>query len=88
MIPHLKQYTDETEHEKIIKSFKLPFDAVDENGLTGDVGIIVVQSMLLTGFDAPIEQVMYLDTVIKTTISFRPLPVLIAKPKIRIVVLL
>ena len=63
--PHLKQYTDETEHEKIIKSFKLPFDAVDENGLTGDVGIIVVQSMLLTGFDAPIEQVMYLDTVIK-----------------------
>ena len=43
----------------------MPFDAVDENGITGDVGIIVVQSMLFTGFDAPIEQVMYLDTVIK-----------------------
>ncbi len=29
------------------------------------MGILGVQSMLITGFDAPIEQVMYLDNVIK-----------------------
>ena len=63
--PYLKQYTDEEAHEKIIKSFKLPFDKSDDEGNTGDVGILVVQSMLLTGFDAPIEQVMYLDDLIK-----------------------
>ena len=34
-------------------------------GTTGDVGIIIVQSMLLTGFDAPVEQVMYLDDLIR-----------------------
>ncbi|MEO0247667.1 MAG: type I restriction endonuclease subunit R, partial [candidate division WOR-3 bacterium] len=63
--PEYKPYTDENKHERVIKSFKLPFDKTDEGGLSGDVGIIVVQSMLTTGFDAPIEQVMYLDNVIK-----------------------
>lgn len=29
------------------------------------MGILVVQNMLITGFDAPVEQVMYLDHVIK-----------------------
>ena len=59
------QYTDENEHERIIRSFKLPFDKTDENGISGEVGILVVQNMLITGFDAPIEQVMYLDNVLK-----------------------
>lgn len=63
--PEYQPYTDTNKHEKIIKSFKLPFDKIDETGISGDVGIIVVQSMLITGFDAPIEQVMYLDNVIK-----------------------
>ena len=62
--PEFKQYTNPDKQEKEIKSFKLPFD-YEKDGLTGDVGIIVVQSMLITGFDAPIEQVMYLDNVIK-----------------------
>ncbi|MCD6294336.1 MAG: type I restriction endonuclease subunit R, partial [Deltaproteobacteria bacterium] len=30
----------------------------------GNMGIIIVRDMLLTGFDAPLEQVMYLDKVI------------------------
>jgi type I restriction enzyme R subunit len=59
------ELTDPNRHELIIKSFKLPFDKSDENGISGDVGIIVVNNMLLTGFDAPVEQVMYLDRVIK-----------------------
>ncbi len=64
--PHLKAYADETYHDRSIQRFKLPFDAVEGQGETavnGRVGIIVVNNMLLTGFDAPIEQVMYLDKV-------------------------
>ena len=30
----------------------------------GDIGILIVNNMLLTGFDAPVEQVMYLDKII------------------------
>ncbi|ABS60368.1 type I restriction endonuclease subunit R [Fervidobacterium nodosum] len=63
--PEYRNYTDPNEHERIIKSFRLPFDKVNENGISGNVGILVVQNMLITGFDAPIEQVMYLDNVIK-----------------------
>ena len=63
--PEWSEYTDPEKHEKVITSFKLPFDKTDENGISGEVGILVVQSMLITGFDAPIEQVMYLDNVIK-----------------------
>jgi type I restriction enzyme R subunit len=60
-----KPFTDENQHERVIASFKLPFDQTNDAGVSGDVGILVVQSMLITGFDAPIEQVMYLDNVIK-----------------------
>lgn len=63
--PSLSQYTDETEHDKAIASFKLPFDKTDDGGNTGEVGILIVANMLLVGFDAPIEQVMYLDQVIR-----------------------
>lgn len=61
--PHLKAYADKSKHNSTIKSFKLAFDAEDE-GVNGDTGIVIVNSMLLTGFDAPVEQVMYLDRVI------------------------
>jgi type I restriction enzyme R subunit len=60
---HLKAYTDSSKHKTTIKSFKLPFDGEDE-GVNGDIGIVIVNNMLLTGFDAPIEQVMYLDKII------------------------
>lgn len=62
-LPHLKAYTDSGRHARSIKSFKLPFDGNDE-GVSGEIGIVIVNNMLLTGFDAPIEQVMYLDKVI------------------------
>lgn len=60
---HLKAFTDASRHTAVIKSFKLPFDKEDE-GVKGDIGIIIVNNMLLTGFDAPVEQVMYLDKII------------------------
>ena len=62
-LPHLKEYADKTKHERSIKSFKMAFDSEDE-GVTGGMGILVVNNMLITGFDAPVEQVMYLDRVI------------------------
>ncbi|MBC2744941.1 MAG: type I restriction endonuclease subunit R [Desulfosarcina sp.] len=62
-LPHLKAYADKSKHEASIKSFKLPFEGEDE-GVTGNIGIVIVRDMLLTGFDAPVEQVMYLDKVI------------------------
>lgn len=60
-----KPFTEDSQHERVISSFKLPFDQTNEAGVSGDVGILIVQSMLITGFDAPVEQVMYLDNVIK-----------------------
>ncbi len=62
-LPHLNAYSDKSKHEISIKSFKMAFGNEDE-GVTGDVGIVIVNNMLLTGFDAPIEQVMYLDKVV------------------------
>ncbi|MCF6364919.1 MAG: HsdR family type I site-specific deoxyribonuclease [Bacteroidales bacterium] len=61
--PHLKAFTNKSYHDKSIKRFKKPFGS-NEKKTDGNVGIIIVKSMLLTGFDAPIEQVLYLDTVI------------------------
>lgn len=62
----IKAYTNDEYHKKSIKRFKLPFGKTDEEdkSLNGNVGIVIVNNMLLTGFDAPIEQVMYLDRVI------------------------
>ncbi|MEG4023770.1 type I restriction endonuclease subunit R [Microcoleus sp. S13C4] len=61
---HLKAYSNSSKHKTTIKSFKLPFDSED-SGIRGEIGIVIVNNMLLTGFDAPIEQVMYLDKVIQ-----------------------
>lgn len=58
---HLKQYTNESENEKIIDGFKAPFGETGLKGGEGNYGILIVTAMLLTGFDAPVEQVMYLD---------------------------
>ncbi len=62
-LPHLKLYSDSARHEASIKSFKLAFGN-EEEGITGNMGILIVNNMLITGFDAPVEQVMYLDKVI------------------------
>jgi len=63
--PEYKEFSDEVIQEKVIRSFKMPFNKIDESGIAGEVGIVVVNEMLITGFDAPLEQVMYLDNVIK-----------------------
>lgn len=63
--PEFHQYTDPRKHEIVISSFKLPFNKINNQGIPGDVAILVVHDMLITGFDAEIEQVMYLDNVLK-----------------------
>lgn len=63
--PHLKELADESKNQKIIDGFKMSFKETDNKGHDSNYGIIVVKSMLLTGFDASIEQVMYLDQIIK-----------------------
>ncbi|SNZ06987.1 type I restriction enzyme, R subunit [Persephonella hydrogeniphila] len=54
-----ERFTNPKQHEQSISNFKKPF----EKG--GNIGFIIVQNMLLTGFDAPIEQVLYMDNVLK-----------------------
>ncbi|MEV0974984.1 type I restriction endonuclease subunit R [Microtetraspora glauca] len=50
----MAEWTDETKQKDRIDGFIRPFG---EN----DTAFLIVRTMLLTGFDAPIEQVMYLD---------------------------
>ena len=61
--PEWKEWTDEAKVEKRIADFKKPFPAgaADDPQKTSPLAVIIVKSMLLTGFDAPVEQVMYLD---------------------------
>jgi len=59
-----KEYADADKRGQIIEGFKLSFESKKGN-YDGNIGMIVVQSMLITGFDAPMEQVMYLDNVLR-----------------------
>ena len=62
--PAWKQWTDGAVQEQRIKRFKKPlFHAKPEK--TDPLAFLIVKSMLLTGFDAPIVGVMYLDRPIR-----------------------
>ncbi len=54
--PVFSPYTDSSQHKKAIADFK------DPQGVTT---FLIVKDMLLTGFDAPIAQVMYIDRSLK-----------------------
>lgn len=57
--PHIKaHHTSKAEKDSLIDSFRKP---LDESPLC----FLIVKDMLLTGFDAPVEQVMYLDRPLK-----------------------
>lgn len=59
-----KTWTDGSKHEQLIKRFKKPLNH-EQPGKADPLAFLIVKSMLLTGFDAPIEGVMYLDRPIK-----------------------
>jgi type I restriction enzyme R subunit len=51
---HIAKWTNPADHKTAIENFKKP---MSEHPLS----LLIVKDMLLTGFDAPIAQVMYLD---------------------------
>jgi type I restriction enzyme, R subunit len=55
---YLTQYTDKTRQKQVIKNFTKPMDE-------DPTAFLIVKDMLLTGFDAPIAQVMYIDRSLK-----------------------
>lgn len=55
---YIAKYTDKTQQKQAIDAFKKP---LNENPLA----FLIVKDMLLTGFDAPIAQVMYIDRSLK-----------------------
>jgi type I restriction enzyme R subunit len=57
-VPEIAQYTDKTKQKQTIKDFTKP---LSEN----PTAILIVKDMLLTGFDAPNCQVMYIDRSLK-----------------------
>lgn len=67
--PEWKEWTDEAKIKTRIERFKRPLLGTGRGAGTeadGDpLAFLVVKSMLLTGFDAPIEGVMYLDRPIR-----------------------
>ncbi|RIH88285.1 Type-1 restriction enzyme R protein [Calidithermus terrae] len=54
--PDWSEWTDAARHQARIEHFKNP---------AHPLRVLIVKSMLLTGFDAPVEQVMYLDRAIR-----------------------
>jgi type I restriction enzyme R subunit len=65
--PDWLQWSDGDKHKTNIAQFKLPLGVVSgtDPGQVSPVAFLIVKSMLLTGFDAPVEQVLYLDRSIK-----------------------
>jgi type I restriction enzyme R subunit len=55
-----RDWSDKDQQKDRIKRFKRKL-AVERGEKTDPLAMLVVNNMLLTGFDAPVEQVMYLD---------------------------
>lgn len=55
-----KKWTDKDKQEELVERFKRRL-APAKSDKADPLGLLIVTNMLLTGFDAPVEQVMYLD---------------------------
>ncbi len=60
--PSWREWTLQSRQDAYVEDFKKPFDEEKSEGYTA---ILIVHSMLITGFDAPLEQVLYLDRSIR-----------------------
>ncbi|MDB1124678.1 type I restriction endonuclease subunit R [Vibrio algarum] len=63
---YIAQHTDKVHQKKVIANFKKPFGidkagTEEKNKKFDNTAFLIVKDMLLTGFDAPIAQVMYID---------------------------
>jgi type I restriction enzyme, R subunit len=61
--PTWAQWTDKARQDAVIAEFKKPLGGAGEH--TSPVAFLLVRTMLLTGFDAPVEQALYLDRFIQ-----------------------
>ena len=61
--PHYAEWTDKAAQQERIDRFKLPLGPAGEG--RDPLGLLIVKSMLLTGFDVPQAQVIYLDRLIQ-----------------------
>ncbi|EIF43521.1 HsdR family type I site-specific deoxyribonuclease [gamma proteobacterium BDW918] len=61
--PIYAPYTNSADHKQIIKNFTKPLGTDREK--EDPIAFLIVKDMLLTGFDAPIAQVMYIDRSLK-----------------------
>ncbi|MES9518595.1 type I restriction endonuclease subunit R [Rhodococcus qingshengii] len=61
--PTWAQWTDKSRQDVVIEDFKKKLGQRGEK--TSPVAFLIVRTMLLTGFDAPVEQVLYLDRSIQ-----------------------
>jgi type I restriction enzyme R subunit len=61
--PTWVQWTDKVRQDTAIAGFKKPLGPNGEH--TSPIAFLLVRTMLLTGFDAPVEQVLYLDRFIQ-----------------------
>ena len=57
-------YKEDAERKKLIRQFKRRITP-EEQRLGNNLKIFIVCNMLLTGFDAPVEQTMYLDSPLR-----------------------
>lgn len=62
--PAWKPWTDNTAQDQLIKRFKKPLQHARADK-ADPLAFLIVKSMLLTGFDAPVAGVMYLDRPIR-----------------------
>lgn len=60
---YLSKYTDSAHQKQVIKNFTKPLGTDKEK--EDPTCFLIVKDMLLTGFDAPIAQVMYIDRSLK-----------------------
>lgn len=61
----LPKHASKPVHGNAVENFCKPFAFDDPDKPYTGIAFLVVCDMLLTGFDAPIEQVMYLDKKIR-----------------------
>ena len=62
--PEWTEWTDKTKVKKRIGDFKKPFEH-PAPGKRSNLGFLIVKSMLITGYNAPVAQVQYLDRHIR-----------------------
>lgn len=63
---YIAKHTDKVRQKQVVNNFKKPFGldkqgTEEKNKKFDNTAFLIVKDMLLTGFDAPIAQVMYID---------------------------